>query len=445
MTTSRSLTAESFGRRLAACLPDGASPHALAVACSGGPDSLALALLARDWARAAGVRLQAFIVDHGLRPESAEEAAAVCARLRDAGVAAEVLCDPDAVDGPPGADIQAAARRLRYRLLLQACAQAGIGTLALAHHQEDQAETFLLRLARGSGVDGLSAMAPAREWATDWGGVRIVRPLLDVAKADLAARVAAEGLSAVDDPSNRNPRFDRVRMRQAQADLSALGLTPARLAETARRMGRARAALEAATDDLLSGAAAIDPAGFARLDLAPLRAAPEEIGLRALARLVRQIGGAPYPPRLERLERLYGALLDGSLGGGRTLAGVRLASHGAERLLIHREVAQIREAAPVTPHMLWDGRFRLRFAAADPSVEVRALGRDGWSQLRRRDPQAGRAGEALPGPVRVSLPALWPREEGAGPLGAPHLATLRGALQPIEIRFAGPQVVRLGG
>ncbi|MEQ8604604.1 MAG: tRNA lysidine(34) synthetase TilS [Marivibrio sp.] len=433
-----------FGNALAACLPAAGPPVGLAVACSGGPDSLALALLARDWAQARGAPLKAFIVDHGLRPEAAAEAESVRARLERARVSAAVLRDPGAA--PPASDVQGWARRLRYRLLLAACAEAGLGVLALAHHLEDQAETFLLRLARGSGVDGLAAMAPA----LDWGGVRVVRPLLDIPKARLTATVAAAGLQSVDDPSNCDPRFARVRVRERADDLAALGLTPRRLADTAGRMARARAALEGEAARLVDAAAAFDAAGFATLDREALLRAPEEIGLRALAGLIRRVGGQVYPPRLERLERLYGALGAGSIGGGRTLAGVRIAPRRDGRLLIHREPAQVTERAALAPQLLWDGRFALRFACADPRLEVRALGRDGWSHLRRRNPAAARAGAALPGPVRLCLPAVWRREEplaageaAAEPLGAPHLAPPVDCPAVLALRFAGPEAVRV--
>ncbi|MCR9220890.1 MAG: tRNA lysidine(34) synthetase TilS [Alphaproteobacteria bacterium] len=439
-------TAADFAAALEPLLPAGAPP-ALAVACSGGSDSLALALLARDWAAARGVRLIALVVDHGLRPDSAREAETVRSRLADCGVEALVLRDP-AWPGPVPGDggVQAAARTLRYRLLLAACRAQDTPVLALAHHLEDQAETVLLRLARGSGVDGLSAMAPAVEW----GGVRLVRPLLDAPKASLRATVRAAGMDWVEDPFNRDPRFERARLRAAAPTLEALGLDARALSRTARRMARARDALERATDDLLAGAAQWRREGYALIDAAALAAAPEEAALRALSRIICRTGGRLHPPRLDRLERLHAALVgSGGLGAGRTLAGVALRPRRDGRLLIHREPAAARERVPVAADLLWDGRFRLRFEAPDPAFEVRALGRDGWSQLRRADPAAGAAGAALPGPVRLALPAVWrtgPRSgETAVLVGAPHLqgarALVDGAPAPRSVVFAGPRAV----
>ncbi len=427
------LSARAFAAAMEACLAD--RPRAVAVACSGGPDSLALALLLRDWARDRDIPCRAYTVDHGLRPDSAAEAEAVSRQLRALGLTADILRS-EAEGAAPARDIQAVARRLRYRLLLARCRRDGIDSLALGHHLEDQAETFLLRLARGSGVDGLSAMAPAREW----GGVRLVRPLLDVPKAALEARLRAEGLDWVEDPSNRDPRFARVRMREAAPTLAALGLTPARLVKTARQMGRARAALETAADALAARSVVRSPAGFARLDPAPLRDAPEEIALRLLAAQVAEIGGQPYPPRLDRLEAACEALVAGRLGGGRSLGGVLLRPAADGRVLICREPAAIRERAPLAPEMIWDGRFLIDFVAPGDGYEVRALGEAGWRTLRRADRDASRRGAALPGPVRRGLPAIWQGERLAL---APHLQAEGGLIaeapRPCRMVFAGPR------
>jgi tRNA(Ile)-lysidine synthase len=397
---------------------------------------MALALFARDWARDQGVLLTAFIVDHGLRDEARAEALGVQARLETLGIAAEVLHAP----GPqarPTRDIQAHARDLRYHLLLRQCRAQGIDCLALAHHMDDQAETFLLRLARGSGVDGLSAMAPA----TDWGGVRLLRPMLQVPKSALLARLRDAGVTWVEDPSNQDTRFARVQVRLAQDSLRALGLTPQRLAGTAARMGRARAALDQASSALIAASVREDPTGFALVDRATLCGAPEEVALRALARLVGRVGGRLYPPRLDRLERAFFALRDeGARYRGSTLAGVVLRPMAGNCLMLCREAAGLDAAAPVASEMLWDGRFVMSFAQAAPEFEVRALGRAGWRHLRRLDPQAGRRGEALPGPVRVTLPAIW---QGRDLAFAPHLqsggALIDACPRPHSLHFAGPQ------
>ena len=179
----------------------------IAVAVSGGADSLALALLLRDWARPRGYRLTALVVDHGLRAESAAEARGAVAVLGRQHVEARLLRFQGA---KPSANVQAAARAARYGLLSDWCARRGVLHLALGHHRDDQAETLLLRLGRGSGLDGLAGMAPVVELRD----VRLLRPLLGVPRARLEASLRARGLAWIDDPSNRDRAHGRVRIRQ---------------------------------------------------------------------------------------------------------------------------------------------------------------------------------------------------------------------------------------
>jgi tRNA(Ile)-lysidine synthase len=382
------------------------APH-LAVACSGGPDSLALTLLADDWARKKGGRTTALIVDHAMRLESAAEAASVRDRLIAAGIEAVVLTreGSDLIS-----DRQAAARRARYALMTEWCRHAGVLHLLFGHHQGDQAETLMLRLARGSGVDGLAAMAPVSENAH----LRLLRPLLAVSRGRLAAYLRARGVNWVEDPSNEDTDFARVRLRQMLPGLADEGLTETRLAGTARRMARARVALEGAATELLASAAAIYPEGYAVLETGALLAAPQETGLRALARLLTCIGGGQHGPRLERLERLYGWLLSGG-NGGRTLAGCRIASRRANHVLVCRETAAADDAVLADDGATWDGRFRLS-GGRPKDAWMGGLGADGWAQIKTRHPDIG--AEGLPADVRNGIPAIWRLEEV---VAVPHL------------------------
>jgi tRNA(Ile)-lysidine synthase len=373
----------------------------LAVAVSGGADSMALALLADGWARRRGGAITALTVDHRLRPESAGEARQVGAWLAARGIAQETLV----WDGPrPAGDIQAAARAARYRLLESWCAERGVLHLLTAHHREDRAETFWLRLARGSGLDGLAGISAVTERAH----CRVLRPLLDVPPERLRARLRLEGQAWIEDPSNRNADFARVRLRESRALLASEGLSAERLEETQRHLGRARQAIEAATADLLARAVSVHPAGFAWLDAAVLGRAEPELGLRALAAVLATVGGAEYPPRLERLERLHDALRHGALGRGRTLGGCQL-TPAAARVLVSREPAEVEGPLPISPGrpVIWDRRFRVEASETCPAgVTVGPLGRG------RRDlsPEALRRLRTLPGAVRASLPAVWDAE-----------------------------------
>ena len=193
---------------------------------------MALALLVNAWANRRGGRATALIVDHGIRIDSASETRAVKAELSRKNVPSEIL----RYAGPKfSTDLQAAARKRRYELLSEWCVSSGCLHLAVAHHVDDQAETLLLRLARGSGVDGLASMAPivaTRE-------LRILRPLLEVTSQRLHATLVRYSIGHVDDPSNRNPAFARVRMRALSPVFDAEGMTSHRLADTASRMARA--------------------------------------------------------------------------------------------------------------------------------------------------------------------------------------------------------------
>ena len=371
----------------------------LAVGVSGGADSLGLVLLAHEWARGQGGSVLGLTVDHGLRPESSGEAERVGRWLAVRGIAHAVLrWDGD----KPKTGIQAAARAARHRLLAERCSAEGILHLALAHHRDDQAETVLLRLARGSGIDGLAGMAPIRAA----GPVRVIRPLLDLPHDRLVATCRAHGQDWIEDPSNRNPAFARARLRAAEDALSAEGLDADRLADTARRAARARAALEAGAASLLAGAAAVFPEGWIRLDPRPLRAAPEELGLRALVRCLLVVGGAPYPPKAEALERLFAEIMRG-LDGGRTLGGCRILPRRGG-LVIAREPAAATERATICPGetLWWDRRFTVRLGPdGQGAFTVARLGDDAWKSALALDPESDAFG--LPQPARASMPALW--------------------------------------
>jgi tRNA(Ile)-lysidine synthase len=409
------LAAAEFAELMRPFAPFEPQPR-LAIAVSGGADSLALALLADAWARDRGGAVTALTVDHRLRPEAAAEAVQVGAWLAARGIAHRCLVweAPSARRG-----VQAAARDARYRLLDEWCGRNGVLHLLTAHHRDDQAETLLLRLVRGSGVDGLAGMAPVAERAA----CRVLRPLLPVPRARLAATLHAAGQEWLEDPSNRDPSYARVRLRHGAALLAGEGLTAERLAATATHLARARTALEDAVAMLLARAVTLHPAGFARVDAAVLLAAPAETALRALAATLTTVGGADYPPRFERLERLHRALAEGfaarhTSGGGRTLGGCRLLPR-RDGLLVCREPAAMAPPVAAAPgaSVAWDGRFRLRLPSNAPDgLVLGGLGRDALASL----PALNR--RFLPPAVQASLPVLRDRK---GVVSAPHLRYVR--------------------
>lgn len=362
MTPERAL-AESL-----AAAPDGQ----LGVAVSGGGDSVALLLLMHAAGRAAA----AVTVDHGLRPGSAGEAAVVSALCAARGLPHETLCWDG---GAAGGNLQDRARRGRRALIAGWAARNGLAAVALGHTLDDQAETFLMRLARGSGVDGLSGMAPASRAE----GVLWLRPLLSVRRAELRQWLAARGQGWAEDPGNEDPRFDRTRARAALPLLDTLGLGAGRLAATAATMARARAALEAATAALAAEAVAQGPAGDLALDPARLAAAPKELRLRLLAGALSWVSGAVYRPRLARLSAVLLAIEAGQVGRGLTLHGCVLRVEGSQ-IAVRREPARVAPEVPLADGR-WDGRWLVEGGPPDPvGLSIGALGADGLAEIGRQ-------------------------------------------------------------
>jgi tRNA(Ile)-lysidine synthase len=266
----------------------------LAVAVSGGRDSLALALLAHEWAAELEGRIVGLIVDHGLRRQSSGEAAMTRDLLTRHGIAAEILHWRGA---KPASGLQEAAREARYRLLLEACREHGILHLLIAHHADDQTETVAMRAARSSGPDGLAGMAALVEQRE----ARLVRPLLSVPRARLTATLEARAVAWIDDPSNLDSRFERARLRKAGP--AAAPVLAGRDKSRAARDERLAAAAVALVDFDPPGAVAIDRAGFARLG--------RELGMGLLSRIIQAVGRRDHPPRRERLERAAARLSQG--------------------------------------------------------------------------------------------------------------------------------------
>ncbi len=418
-------------------------PFPWALAVSGGSDSVALMVLAAAWAKANGHPLPIVLtVDHGLRPASAAEARQVAAWAKTYDLDSKVLTWKAA---KPQKNIQSLAREARYRLLSEACLELGVKSLLTAHTQDDQAETFMLRLARGSGVDGLAAMRPVAELPLSdprFKALVLVRPLLSVDRLSLQAALRSADQSWLTDPSNEDTRYARVRMRKALGLLANEGIDAARLAKTASLMNRARQALGDGAMTLCSQVARFDNAGFAFFGAAELLNAPQELGLRALSTILQSVGGAIYRPRMVRLERLYDMLKldqDGNpqaMGRGATLGGCRIVrTKGIGRYLVVREMAGLRARLHrdergarlgFGERQLWDNRFEIALTGPQDSNsfdwngEIRPLGRAGLAQAGAFEECAGSMKE-LPALVRPTLPALW---VGDRVVAAPHLGLL---------------------
>lgn len=380
-------------------------PASIAVACSGGPDSMALTCLLQRWAGEHGIVLTALIVDHGLRSESADEASRVASWLTERGVASVVLTS----DRPkPAANIQMHARELRFRLIADWCRASGVTSVALAHHQDDQAETFLLRLARGSGVDGLAAMQPVSLRH----GVSLLRPALPVSKARLSVTLEDAGWPSVTDPSNQNEDFARVRMRALMPVFAREGMDARRLARTAGHMAEAALVLDDAMQTVMDQSVTVSPQGFVTIGTEAVLGARPDTATRLLSHVLSRIGGSDYPPRLDRLQRLLKALQDDTFGAGRTAAGCRLIfmerpdDQGGNALLICRETAAIVSQKALDGRQIWDGRFTVQLSGDVSNAVLAPLGVEGWRDVVCLSPKYKQSPPG-PAPVRRGLPGLW--------------------------------------
>lgn len=427
-----------FARRLEALGPFEARPR-LAVAVSGGPDSLALALLAQAWAEARGGAVLALVVDHGLRPESAAEAAQAARWLAARGVSARALTWRGA---KPAAGLQATAREARRALLEEACREEGILHLLLAHHADDQAETVALRARRGSGPLGRAGMAAVVEGC----GLRVLRPLLGAGKAQLLATLRALGQPWIEDPTNRDPRFARAALRQDAA------FRPEGWWEEGRRQAARRAELDAALAAFFARAARPHPLGQVALDRAAWGSLRPELRAAALGRAIQAVRGGGYPPPAASLDRLAAGLAQATGAARATLGGCAVEARGGA-LVVAREPGRVTDERRLEPggSARWDNRFVLRHPGGGGALTVRALGEAGRHTLPAGLREALRRSGAVAATV-AALPALW---DGAELVDCPPLrlwgwrgrgepvaaAILRGSTPLAGAPFLGTNVV----
>lgn len=306
----------------------------IAVGVSGGADSMALALLLKNWAQKTGHPIVAVTVDHRLRPESANEAQIVSEQMKNLGIEHHILTW---TGKKPTTRIEEKAREARYGLLREFCFARGIEYLCLAHHGTDQAETFLSRLARGSGVDGLAAMKPK----TARGNLNLLRPLLSCDKEQLTAFLAFNQIDWINDPMNEDEAYERVRWRKNLKGLNDMGLAQNRLNMSAKRLARASEALHFYTQDFIKKHVITDTRGFALIDKDAYNALPDEIRLRVLGTMIETIGQSGKALSYAALEKTLARLPQKA-----TLGSCHIISH-KNGIYVSKEAARMQDGIKI--------------------------------------------------------------------------------------------------
>ncbi len=357
------------------------------LAVSGGSDSMAMLHLMARAAPHSGWRVEAATVDHRLRPEAEEEAgfvAQVCAGL---GVPHETLVWED---HPQTGNLMQAASRARYRLMAEWAKGRGIGHVAVAHTADDQAETFLIGLARAAGLDGLAGMR--RSWTE--GGVTFHRPFLHQTRAELRGYLTRHGPEWREDPSNDNDRYTRVKARRALKALKPLGITVDRLASSIHHLHMALGVVRGATAEAFEKVGR-EEAGAIVLDRKAFRHLDPELCRRLLVAALRWLSGSDHPPRAEALFRVWEAIRQRR---DATLSGCRIRVTDTEIRIAREPRAVAALTCPTTAP--WDSRWHLDGPHAE-GLEIRALGAEGL----RLCPHWRDTG--LPRDALLVTPAVW--------------------------------------
>lgn len=391
----------------------------LAVAVSGGADSLALTLLADRWARERGGRIVGLTVDHGLRPDSLDEARKTGLWLNAHQIDHHIL---PWIGEKPVTGLQQRARDARYALLTDWCRHHHCLHLLTAHHRRDQAETVAIRKARQSGKAGLAAMAAVR----DMQGLRLLRPLLGIDKESLEGHLQSMHQLWINDPSNDSLHFTRNRLRRSKLDVQAL-------VEEAEREGMRRRDADRHAAAALVQHAALDPAGFATLDAAGFNDLPPNLALDLLTRLLMTIGGNIYPPRRQALARLFSMMRDDTPKDRRstssgTLAQCRVLPHRGRWLICREHAASTVLSLRLNRRQRWDNRFLMTLRKPWHQLKVKALGEntcisDNALVLKGKN-------RHLAGAVKASLPAIWQDDKL---IAIPHLCLYKASFQPPDI------------
>jgi len=370
----------------------------LAVAISGGGDSMALALLMHGVLTKRGGRVLALTVEHGLRADSMAEAEGVHKLMTSLNIEHRILkWEGD----KPETRIEELAREARYNLLLSECKKEGIEYLAIAHNIEDLVETFWIRLSHGSGLDGLSSIAPSREQ----NGVKIIRPLLNYSRQSLRDICNEAEVKWFEDSSNKDEKFLRVRLRQFEELLQGEGLTSERLMKVITKLEESRAALDFAVNSFYKEIVEISSLGYAKIDKVKLAEYPKDIARRILAKAINQVYPQKYSPSYDLLDETLSEIKLEDFSG-KTLCGCELFKEKTGQLIICRESSRIQTKAEICNNeIIWDCRFKVKSTLKE-KLYVASLGDEGLAILRKNKDFSKQI-EQIPYKIKVGFLSIW--------------------------------------
>lgn len=390
----------------------------VAVAVSGGGDSMALLFLTQNWVEEHSGTLTALTVNHNLRKEAKKEALQVAKWCKEYKIKHEILnWNP-----PPeiSSALQENARAARYRLLLEYCKKNNILHLLTAHHLDDQAETMFFRLARGSNIDGISAI-PAQRIAS---GIRILRPLINIPKSKIIKTLENINQKWIEDPSNSNEKYSRVYIRKKLADLDNEKDIKKRAGKICNTIGRFRNRLAHETASEMVKTVEIYESGYAVINILEFNRLENEISQRILQAAVTTISGNQHPPRSYKLSSLHNKIKEGTLNKKYSLAGLIFELKKEHKIFIYREKKSVSPPCPVPPDepIAWDNRFIVTCSYKNiftNHIEVRALQREGISIIKKHNKNLlDDIKNRMPDNSIKILPSLWLLDEL---IGVPHI------------------------
>lgn len=382
------------------------SDKPIALAVSGGPDSTAMMQIAAFSKKIENYKVTVLVVDHGLRKESKNEARLVSKNAKLLGFNAKIL----RWEGTkPKTRIQEIARKTRYRLMTAWCKKEGIEKLFLAHHLDDQVETFLMRLGKGSGVDGLAVM----NFLTEISSLQLVRPFLEIPKSRFLDILDHSNLKWISDPSNSNLNYKRSRIREILPILSKEGINSKQIGLVIKRMQSAKNALNSQTKKLLEKYLSSNEGVAYFLDKNLFQEIKDkEILLRVLEKIIMNISGSIYPPRRNKLENILIWLLKENNALARTLNGVVVRKRKGE-FIFYREPDDCYKSAVTMPlttrYNCWDDRFFIK-ANKSNNFQIRALGNAGTKVLKEKKILKRQGFQNVPLSAWKTAPGIWSKK-----------------------------------